>query len=331
MLNQFLFKKDNLDFDFKNLIGMNFNELNDIGKKLEETFHLAEDKSKIYFHGVLNKILQASFEHRCPEKLDMHWQAQYIEKICIDLWLTQEINLALKEWQLPQENENLADWFNSFIDKHWASRHPLFEYITNKVTEKQLAYYIFQENPSDANFEDLIVSLQLGVGNPNTKMELARNYWDEMGVGDIDLVHTELYNHFLKDIKNRAPEFNNEFSALPEALATGNVLLYFCKYRSNRNYGVGVLGVIEKLFAEASTAVVGACQRLNIETQLYHRTHCIIDVEHTKRWQQHVFEELEKEGWQTKKEIALGAILRLNIIGNMYNRIYQSFLAGNYQ
>ena len=333
MLNQFLFKRQgaSCDFDFDNLHTLSAERADAVGARVAGKLHSADERDRQEFHAVLNRILNASYEHRPTPALDVAWQAQLVESRMIDAWLRAERERARSTWRLPNEGELLRDWFDQFIDAHAASRHPLFRFLAEEATARQLAYYIFQENPSDANFEDLIVSLQLGIGNPNSKMELARNYWDEMGLGDIRLVHTELYNEFLTEVRGLVPEFDSHFEALPEAIATGNYLLYACKYRSTRYLGLGCLGVIERLFSEASETVVKACVRLGIKTQLYHRTHCAIDLEHTDRWSTHLFDEIERDGPVAAEEIALGAILRLNIIGAMYDRILAQFRAGAYR
>lgn len=327
MCNQFLFSKKAkaCAFNFDQLVNLSVDDCLLTCDNLVAKIKSADPNEKRLFHMVLNRLISAHFEHKPNPPLDLSWQAKLLETKMITAWLNAEIAEARAEWQLPTKDEPLTTWFNRFVDQHPVSRHKIFDFLALSASLRQIAYYIFQENPSDANFEDLIISLQLGIGNCYSKMELARNYWDEMGHGNMNLAHTELYNVFLTEIRTQVPDFDTSFDALTEAISTGNYLLYVCKYRSTRYLGIGCLGVIERLFSEASSAMVKACVRLGIKTTKYHSTHSKMDIAHANRWSIHLFDRLEQEGQSAKEEMALGAILRLSIIGRMYDSIFKQF------
>lgn len=46
----------------------------------------------------------------------------------------------------------------------------------------------------DGKFDDLIALAQLGIQDPKMKLALARNYWDEMGNGNPEDIHTTLFS-----------------------------------------------------------------------------------------------------------------------------------------
>lgn len=329
-INQFLFEERSgtCDFPFEELDKYSFSDIEKIMVSMEEKLKSEKREDQFFFHKVLNHILNAHFEHDPSPAIDRSWQACYIENKMLELWLEPEIRKAKSQYPLPNENQNFREWFNEFVESHPASRHPLLKFLEEDANINQIAYYIFQENPSDANFEDLIISLQIGIDNLESKMELSRNYWDEMGNGNIKMVHTELYNNFLTEIRRLVPEFDAKFEPLWEAIATGNHLLYSCKYRSTRYLGIGCLGVIEKLFSEMSINLLKSYDRVGFKEKIYHKVHSIIDTDHSDGWVHHVFDEMEGHGQGAKEEMALGAILRLNIINAMYDHIYNQFKSG---
>lgn len=51
----------------------------------------------------------------------------------------------------------------------------------------------------DARFDDLIALAQIGFSD-EPKLELARNYWDEMGNGNLEDMHTRLFDGLLDDL-----------------------------------------------------------------------------------------------------------------------------------
>jgi len=49
----------------------------------------------------------------------------------------------------------------------------------------------------DGRFDDLLAMMQVGTSGP-AKMEIAGNFWDEMGNGNDAEVHTHLFNNIFK-------------------------------------------------------------------------------------------------------------------------------------
>ncbi len=68
----------------------------------------------------------------------------------------------------------------------------IYRWVAEQATLDQLVEFLSYEGGPDGGFDDLVAICQVGLdGEP--KMELARNYWDEMGNGLPDRVHTELH------------------------------------------------------------------------------------------------------------------------------------------
>lgn len=65
----------------------------------------------------------------------------------------------------------------------------VYSWVARIASLPELVRFLALEGGPDAGFDDLVAACQVGlVGRP--KLELAVNYWDEMGDGDLEAVHT---------------------------------------------------------------------------------------------------------------------------------------------
>jgi hypothetical protein len=55
------------------------------------------------------------------------------------------------------------------------------------------------EGGPDGGFDDLVALCQVGLAG-SAKLELGKNYWDEMGQGDLAGVHTQLHDDLVAAI-----------------------------------------------------------------------------------------------------------------------------------
>src|SRR5690349_20578137 len=80
---------------------------------------------------------------------------------------------------------------------------PVYEWLAGQASLDDARAYLELEGGPDGGFDDLVAVCQLGIdGEP--KVELARNYWDEMGNGRLERVHTELHRKLARTIGLRA-------------------------------------------------------------------------------------------------------------------------------
>ena len=83
-----------------------------------------------------------------------------------------------------------ASQFKQLIKDHAAFDHPFYSsFIHKKASKEDLRYYLIQETCLDPKFDDLLALMQIGLKG-KVKMEIAHNYWDEMGNGNLEEVHT---------------------------------------------------------------------------------------------------------------------------------------------
>src|SRR3954471_3159567 len=90
----------------------------------------------------------------------------------------------------------------------------VYKWLARSASWDEVVTFLALEGGPDAGFDDLVAACQVGLfGSP--KMELATNYWDEMGNGDPDAVHTTLHDRLVDAIrKPRIPLAEQPVSGL---------------------------------------------------------------------------------------------------------------------
>ena len=79
-------------------------------------------------------------------------------------------------------------WFEDLENTGPGQRDPLFPWLAAHATLVQMRWFLRQEIGGEAGFDDLVALAQLRLPD-RAKLELARNYWDEMGRGDARGMH----------------------------------------------------------------------------------------------------------------------------------------------
>src|SRR5437588_3426946 len=93
----------------------------------------------------------------------------------------------------------------------------LYKWLAQRASRDDVVQFLALEGGPDAGFDDLVAACQIGLsGAP--KMELAVNYWDEMGNGDPAAVHTTLHDQLVEAIgMPRIPVTEQPVAALARA------------------------------------------------------------------------------------------------------------------
>jgi uncharacterized protein YqcC (DUF446 family) len=212
----------------------------------------------------------------------------------------------------PLEGEGYVKWLKKLISQHTSSVHSLYnDYLAFHATSDDLAYYLTQETNLDPRFDDILALMQIGtpVGQ---KLEIAKNYFDEMGNGEEARVHSHLFSSALN-----ALNITDDFIAsnmLIQARVSGNISACLALYRRHYFKAVGYFGVTEYLAPRRFKYVVEAWRRNELPEAgiVYHNEHIVIDTQHAKSWFNNVVVPLINENPAIGREIAIGAAIRLN-------------------
>ena len=158
----------------------------------------------------------------------------------------------------------------------------LYRWLATEASLDELRRYVALEGGPDGGFDDLVALSQVGLdGEP--KLELATNYWDEMGRGEGRDVHTELHRRMatalgITDVDRRhQPVEALERSLLSTTLATTRAL---------QPELIGALGFIELQAGPRCRQMVRALQRTGAPDDAipFYAEHAEADPRHGKDW-----------------------------------------------
>jgi hypothetical protein len=158
----------------------------------------------------------------------------------------------------------------------------VYRWLAEDASYDEAVAFLALEGGPDGGFDDLVAACQIGLeGEP--KLELARNYWDEMGNGAPDRVHTELHRKLAVALDlPRVARQDQPVEALARA-ALGSLL---ATNRWLQPEMVGALGLLELQAGPRCRKVVAALHRLDAPEGAFdfYREHAEVDPRHGKDW-----------------------------------------------
>ena len=171
-----------------------------------------------------------------------------------------------------------------------------------------MKWFLTQEVAGEAGFEDLTALTQIRLPM-RPKLELARNFWDEMGRGKPKGMHGPLLEHLARRL-NLNPDPN---TTVWESLALSNTMAGLAANRRYAYHSVGALGVIEMTAPDRAAAVARGLKRLGVPAgdRHYFDLHSILDVKHSIAWNAEAIVPLVEEMPACAVAIAEGALMRL--------------------
>ena len=209
---------------------------------------------------------------------------------------------------VPTDVDEFIDWYEHLKKSGPGQGDPLFPWLAEAATRDEMLWFLTQEVAGEAGFDDLLALTQVKM--PVTaKLEMARNYWDEMGRGRDTAMHGPLLERLANylDIDAR-PE-----RVVPELLALGNAMLAMARSRRYCFQSIGALGAIEMTAPTRAGFVDAGLKRLRVPTKkrLYFTLHAVLDVKHSECWNREVLRSLVAENPRCAVPIGEGALIRL--------------------
>ena len=209
---------------------------------------------------------------------------------------------------IPKDVDRFIAWFEGLRESGPGQDDPLFPWLAAHATLDQMKWFLYQEVAGEAGFDDLLAMTQVKMPE-QAKLEMARNYWDEMGRGQAKGMHggmlATLADHF-----EIAPTAD---TVVPEALALGNAMIAMARHRAYAFQAIGALGVIEMTAPTRAGYVDQALRRLRVPAKKRHyfAVHAILDVKHSEAWNREVLRPLVAEDPRRARAIGEGAVIRL--------------------
>jgi hypothetical protein len=250
--------------------------------------------------------LQPSFPNETwREDVDEHAQVKRAEGEYIEA-VRREIGSLVAD--IPSDVDNFIDWFETLKETGPGQGHPLFPWLAEDASRSDMLWFLTQEVAGEAGFDDLLALTQVKM--PVTaKLEMARNYWDEMGRGRASAMHGPLLERLANYLEIDARPGN----VVPESVALGNAMLALARSRRYSFHSIGALGVIELTAPTRACFVDAGLKRLRIPTKkrLYFTLHAILDIKHSECWNREVLRSLVEHDPRCAQAIGEGAIIRL--------------------
>jgi len=208
----------------------------------------------------------------------------------------------------PTETRAFLDWFEALKISGPGQGDPLFPWLAEKASLEDLRWYLEQEAAGEAGFDDLTALTQVKLPK-RAKLELARNYWDEMGRGNEKGMHGPMLERLIA-----ALDLNPTIeTTVWQSLALANAMTAMATRRSYAWHSVGALGAIELTAPDRSAAVAAGLRRLGVngKDRLYFDLHATLDVKHSAAWNAEAIAPAVAEDPRRATAIAEGALMRL--------------------
>ncbi len=165
-----------------------------------------------------------------------------------------------------------------------------YRWLAKHATWDQVVDFLALEGGPDGGFDDLVAVCQVGLTG-SAKLELGKNYWDEMGQGDLAGVHTQLHHDLVDAIAMPTIPREKLSEAALERAALGGL---FATNRWLQPEMIGALGLLELQAGPRCRLVLQAFDRLGAPAGAYpfYVEHAEVDPVHGKDWMDKAIEPL---------------------------------------
>jgi hypothetical protein len=210
--------------------------------------------------------------------------------------------------QAPTDADGFIAWFEELAATGPGQGDPLFPWLCAKAGIDELRWFFEQEAAGEAGFDDLVAMTQVKLP-VRPKLELARNYWDEMGHGTYAGMHGPMLDALVETLQVN-PVIEN---TVWESLALANAMTAMAANRRYAWHSVGALGAIELTAPGRSAMVAEALKRLGFsgKDRRYFSVHAVLDIKHSVEWNRHAIRPAVEEDPARAMAMAEGALIRL--------------------
>jgi hypothetical protein len=199
----------------------------------------------------------------------------------------------------------------------------VYEWLATDASLGEVVDFMAIEGGPDGGFDDLVAIAQIGLaGLP--KLALGANYWDEMGRGSLEAVHTELHQRLTRALD--VPQLPLE--ELPiEALERAALNGLLATNRALQPEMIGALGLLELQAGPRCRRVVAALHRLDAPGDAFpfYEEHASADPRHGKDWLDRGVSSLVQTLPEWGPRIVRGARWRSAVNCRLFTALYARF------
>lgn len=258
-----------------------------------------------------------------------HWRADLAEEMQMRLlegqFVEQErVAMQSRLERLPTDADAFMQWFEDLRYNGPGQGDALFPWLEERAGLEQMRWFLTQEVAGEAGFDDLVALTQVRFP-VQPKLEMANNYWDEMGRGHANGMHGPMLERAVRVLRLK-PTIDD---TVWEALALANLMVALAANRRYAYHSVGALGAIEMTAPGRVSKVNEGLRRLGISApaRSYFQLHAGLDIKHSEAWNREVIRPLVAANPEAARPIAEGALLRLNAGARCFER-YRRVLIG---
>lgn len=224
--------------------------------------------------------------------------------------------------KIPTEAAAFITWFEDLKYSGPGQWDPLFAWLETSAGLDGMRWFLTQEAAGEAGFDDLVAMTQVKLPT-QAKLELARNYWDEMGRGAEAGMHGPMLERTVNGLGLQPSIGATQWPSL----ALANTMTAFATQRRYAYHSVGALGVVELTAPTRVAAVAAGLERLGVpaEQRKYFKLHANLDVEHSRAWNAEALMPLVVERPECARFLAEGALMRL-LCGEQCFEAYRAYL-----
>src|SRR5581483_5751801 len=141
---------------------------------------------------------------------------------------------------VPSDPAGFVAWFEDLKMSGPGQWDPLFAWLETTASREQLKWFLTQEAAGEAGFDDLVAMTQVKLPT-RPKLELARNYWDEMGRGSAGGMHGPMLERTVAALA-LTPSIEG---TVWQSLCLANAMPALATTRRYVYQSIGALGVVE--------------------------------------------------------------------------------------
>jgi hypothetical protein len=225
--------------------------------------------------------------------------------------------IAPRAAEAPEDADGFIAWFEDLEASGPGQHDPLFDWLADEAPLDAVRWFLRQEAAGEAGFDDLVAMTQVKLP-PRPKLELARNYWDEMGRGNPKGMHGPMLGR-LTEALELDPQIE---TTVWQSLALANAMTAMAATRRYAWHAVGALGAIELTAPARSAKTSQALRRLgrSAEERRYFDLHAVLDVKHSEAWNAEAIRPLVEDDPRRARAMAEGALMRLECGARCFER-----------
>lgn len=220
---------------------------------------------------------------------------------------------------LPANADEFEEWYVALRNTHRKEVAPFFDFLAEEASLPQLSLFVALEAQVDGRFDDIIALSQLGMDG-DMKLALAENFWDEMGLGELDEMHTRTFMRAAPYFKAQLGELDLEVDMPVAAMKNGNLLLMYALRRQHVGRLLGALTLLEQTVPYRFTRMLKGMQRHDVpkEFRYYHELHVPVDANHGKQLVARVLLPLARKNPRLIRDLCEGCLIRYQIEKEYY-------------